>query len=107
MTESSDLIVGEALRQLQDTYGEEFRFTLGSKGTRVHLFLVKGGLWSLAWTFIPKHFEEEGLGVGLSQAARLVLHWLNNPGSTEFQRLDHSVRGARLRLEKKLRGGSL
>lgn len=93
-------VVEECLEFLASRYHERFEFVRGVRPGQVHLFLVKNGLWSLAWTFIPKHFEDEGLGVGVEQAARLVLEWLGE-GSEMGVRLDSSIRAAIARVERR------
>ncbi|MEM0121051.1 MAG: hypothetical protein QW514_05335 [Thermoprotei archaeon] len=91
----------DALRLLGERYHERFEFVRGVRVGQIHLFLVKGGLWSLAWTFIPKHFEEFGLNVGIDEAARLVLAWLGDDGLSG-QRLDASINEAIKRVEERL-----
>jgi hypothetical protein len=96
--------VKDALALLQSRYNERFEFVKGVRSTQIHLFLVKGGLWSLAWTFIPKHFEEAGLSISVDGAARLVLIWLGGDNPDAWRRLDTSIRSAIKRVEEKLGG---
>jgi len=98
--------VEDALALLRSRYNERFEFVEGVRSTQIHLFLVKGGLWSLAWTFIPKHFEEAGLSIGVDGAARLVLIWLGGGNTDTGRRLDASIRSAIKRVEEKLGGGT-
>lgn len=96
--------VKDALALLQSRYNERFEFVKGVRSTQIHLFLVKGGLWSLAWTFIPKHFEEAGLSISVEGAAELVLIWLGGGNPDSERRLDASIRSAIKRVEEKLEG---
>lgn len=93
----------ECVDFLSSKYGERFEFVWGVRHGQIHLFVVKNGLWSLAWTFVPKHFEEEGLGVGLDEAAALVLRWLGG-GLDMGGRLDASIRAAIRRVEQRFFG---
>jgi hypothetical protein len=49
-----------AIKLLSERYGETFALTKGTE-ERIHLFLIKIGLWSLVYTFTPRDLTREGI----------------------------------------------
>jgi hypothetical protein len=93
--------VQSALKALRLRFNEEFELVQGTRKTQSHLFLVKRGLWSLVWTFIPKQLEERAAKPGLKGAAQLIVEALNG-GNPEFaKKLEECVASARQRIDEK------
>lgn len=86
-----------ALRLLRERYSEVFALSKGT-GKRIHLFVIKYGLWSLAWTFTTRELGQEPV----VDAALRFLEAALSGGDTEFmQKLDSSVARVKVRIESK------
>ena len=88
-----------AIRLLFQTYSESFAFTKGSDD-RVHLFMIKLGLWVLVWTFSSKDFDERSSTI--ATALTLVEKCLTGQNDGFKQRLDKAVVRAQSRLKEKI-----
>jgi hypothetical protein len=87
-----------ALKLLRDLYGETFAITKGS-ATRVHLFLVKFGLWSLVWTFTPRDLEIESHSLEIDQVLTHVEKSLNGANPVFKVNIDKAVQKSKMRIE--------
>ena len=86
-----------AICLLKQNYSESFAFTKGE--SRVHLFMIKVGLWALVWTFTKKDF---GLNeVSMKNALTIVEDSLSGRNSSFKEMLDKAVLKAQLRLKQK------
>lgn len=89
-----------ALRMLRERYSESFAITKGAE-RRVHLFMVKVGLWSLIWTFTPRDLDSVSKKLEIDEVLDFLEISLRH-GNTDFaKRLDSSVAKARERIERK------
>ena len=89
-----------ALRMLKERYSESFAITKGAE-RRVHLFVVKIGLWALIWTFTPRDLDSVSKTLEIGEVLEFLEISLRR-GNTDFaKRLDTSVAKARERIEKR------
>ncbi|MGI0090970.1 MAG: hypothetical protein ACREBS_04610 [Nitrososphaerales archaeon] len=86
-----------SLRLLRERYVESFAITTGSEN-RVHLFLVKIGLWSLVWTFTTKHSP---VPTSLDSVLKAIEDALSGRDPELLEKLDKSVSDARTRIRNK------
>jgi hypothetical protein len=84
-----------AIRLLRERYGETFALTKGT-GERIHLFMIKIGLWSLVYTFTPRDLRLEGI-----EGALYLLEKSLISESVLRRKLDESVRKAKERIKDK------
>jgi hypothetical protein len=91
-----------ALRLLKARYSETFAITQGAE-TRVHLFLVKMGLWSLVWTFSPRDFQTNDKRVETVDVLQLIEKSLSGENAKFLEKLDDSVAKATKRIENKVK----
>ena len=89
-----------ALRLLRERYLETFAIT-SSREKRIHLFLIRYGLWSLVRTFVPKDFGSQEIEIG--DVLALLENALNGSesGKPLLFSLDKSVEAARRRIAVK------
>ena len=87
-----------AIRLLRENYSESFAFTKGTD-KRIHLFIIRIGLWALVYTFTPKDFNRNDLT--MPDALRLVEDSLSGKDDSFKETLDNSVRNAQSRLKQK------
>ena len=95
-----------AIQKLRKRYSESFAITKGS-GHRIHLFLIKLGLWSVVWTFTPRDLGENLERITVEQTLKLIDDEMNAQNSLFVSKLDASVSKALNRIEKKAREFSL
>jgi hypothetical protein len=89
-----------AIRLLRERYSESFALVPGS-GDRIHLFLVKVGLWALVRTFVPKSLSAGAKGISLDDALKLIENALNGGDPNLLENLDSSVARAKSRIKDK------
>lgn len=90
-----------AIRLLRERYGESFAFTPGTNG-RVHLFLIKIGLWSLVWTFVSRDSIVSKAEQIKSAMAAVSEALFGKIESQKFlQDLDSAVSKSKARIEEK------
>ena len=87
-----------AFRLLTDRYNETFALTFGNEG-RVHLFLIKVGLWSLVYTFVFKNAVKPEQ---ISMALEHITTALNGRDKELAGKLDKAVFEARKRIEVRI-----
>jgi len=90
-----------AIRLLRERYQESFAFVNGTEH-RVHLFLIKVGLWSLVWTFVFKEIVQEEKYAMLRISLDRTHAALSGKEPTLLESLDESVRNAKERTRKAL-----
>ena len=87
-----------AIRFLKERYDETFALTYGSEG-RIHLFLIKVGLWSLVYTFVFKNVaKSEQIPMALDRIS-IALDGRDKEFATK---LDKAVFEAKKRIEEKI-----
>lgn len=89
-----------AIRGLRQRYSESFAITKGN-GQRIHLFLIKFGMWSLVWTFVPRDFAQFNEIATVEQALKLIEDAVGGGNSLFLSKLDRAVTNAKNRIEKK------
>ncbi len=87
-----------AIRALRERYNETFALTYGSEG-RIHLFLIKFGMWSLAYTFA---FKDSGRDKLMPLALESIQSALAGDNKDLALRLDKGITGAEKRIESKM-----
>lgn len=91
-----------ALKMLRERYSESFAITKGAE-RRVHLFMVKIGLWSLIWTFTPRDLNSGAKTLEIDEVLEFLEISLRRGTSDFTRKLDLSVAKARERIENKSR----
>jgi hypothetical protein len=95
-------MVQNAVKALKLRFSEEFEFVKAAQKRPVYLFLVKHGLWSLVWSFIPKQLEELSTKRDLEGAAHLVIGALNGKNPEFARKLEKCVELAKHRIETRV-----
>ena len=90
-----------AINLLKERYKESFAFVNGTEH-RVHLFLIKVGLWSLVWTFVFKEIPQEDRYVMLRASLDQTYAALMGKEPTFLEDLDDAVKNAVERTGKML-----
>lgn len=90
-----------AIRLLHERYSESFAITIGTGG-RIHLFLIKLGLWSLVWTFTPRDFGGETQKATIYDALKLIEDALSDRNHELLSSLNGAVSEAQLRIKAKV-----
>ena len=86
-----------AIRLLKERYSESFAFTKGTD-KRIHVFLIRIGLWALVYTFTPKDISRSNLD--MADALTLVEDSLVGRNDLFKERLDTAIRNATSRLQQ-------
>lgn len=87
-----------AIRLLRHRYEETFALTYGNDG-RIHLFLIKVGLWSLVYTFVFKNAtKSEQIPMALDR----ITIALDGRDEQFASKLDKAVLEAKKRIEEKV-----
>ncbi len=96
------------LALLEKTFGDKFELAGGTRPNQVYLFLVRRGLWSLVYTFIPKDFKGASEGdVDMMTNACMLLYLALNKGDPEFLgKLTKLYLRAKDRIDSKLDSGA-
>lgn len=89
-----------AIQGLKERYSESFAFTKGS-GMRVHLFLIKFGLWSLVWTFTPRDLGTSFSEMSVDDTLGLLENSLEGHDNVFLSKLDSAVLKAKTRIQLK------
>lgn len=89
-----------AIRLLRERYSESFAVVPGT-GQRIHLFLVKVGLWALVRTFVPKDMGRAGETITLEDSLVLIENTLTEKNPELLESLDASVAKAKSRIANK------
>ncbi len=108
--ESDDLLAGRgapalmslkepAIRLLKERYSETFALT--SDNGRMHLFLIKFGLWALIRTFARKDFEEAEGDNNMHKSLTAIEKALQGKDSDLLRQLDESVERSKKRIQQK------
>jgi hypothetical protein len=87
-----------ALKLLHERYSESFALTRVNE-KQVHLFLVKVGLWSLVWTFVPRDVGTDNIQI---DQALLFIENAMKKENPFVAKLDSSVAKAKERIGKKI-----
>jgi hypothetical protein len=87
------------LRLLHERYGDTFAVTKGTH-SRVHLFMIKVGLWALVYTFTPKDLGGGERRMEITDVLNLLEQSMSN-GSSLGQKIDESVKRAKDRIRIK------
>jgi hypothetical protein len=87
-----------AISLLKRRYNETFAFTKGTE-KRVHLFMIKSGLWSLVWTFPLKKLESEDIGTLIVAALAKTESALKGEDAELLANLDAAVLAAESRTD--------
>ena len=90
-----------AINLLRERYKESFAFVNGTEH-RVHLFLIKVGLWSLVWTFVFKEIAQENRYAMLRAALDRTHAALTGKEPAFLEDLDNAVKNATERTGKML-----
>jgi hypothetical protein len=90
-----------AISLLRERYKESFAFVNGTEH-RVHLFLIKVGLWSLVWTFIFKEIVQEDRYSMLRASLDRTHAALTGKEPTLLDDLDNAIKNAEERIGKML-----
>ncbi|MHB8568137.1 MAG: hypothetical protein ACYC7D_12030 [Nitrososphaerales archaeon] len=90
-----------AIKLLTERYSESFALTFGSE-RRVHLFLVKIGLWSLVYTFVFKEAARSEKSGTMLKALFAIKRALSGEDQNLANKLDKSVEAARVRIKEKV-----
>jgi hypothetical protein len=91
-----------ALRLLRARYSETFAISRGTQ-SRVHLFLVKVGLWSLVWTFSSRDVQTVEKRMETEDVLRLIEKSLSGENAMFLEKLDASVARATKRIEDRVK----
>ena len=89
-----------AIHGLRKRYSESFAITKGN-GQRIHLFLIKFGMWSLVWTFTPRDFGLASATATVEQTLELLDDTMIGKNSAFLSRLDRAVANSKRRIENK------
>ncbi|HZW55011.1 MAG TPA: hypothetical protein VFF30_01850 [Nitrososphaerales archaeon] len=89
-----------ALRLLKNRYSESFALTNGGDH-RVHLFLIKVGMWALTWTFVFKPISDEDKLGQIRAALAKIEDALSGHDPLFLEKLDGAVSNARQRIKKR------
>ena len=90
-----------AIALLRERYKESFAFVNGTEH-RVHLFVIKVGLWSLAWTFVFNEIEETKKYAMLKAALDKTTDALSGKDPVFLKDLDTSIGNALERTRRML-----
>ena len=89
-----------AFKLLKSRYSETFALTLGDSG-RVHLFIIKVGMWALAWTFAFGEIPEAKRSEKIDAALKRIEDALSGSDAPLLEKLDSAVMAARERIRKR------
>jgi hypothetical protein len=89
-----------AIRLLRERYSESFAIVPGTEN-RIHLFLVKVGLWALVRTFVPKDLASSTDTISLEDLLGLIENALLGIDPLLLASLDASVEKAKSRIANK------
>lgn len=89
-----------AIHGLRKRYSESFAITKGN-GKRIHLFLIKFGMWSLVWTFTPRDFGLTDGTATIEQTLELLENAVTERNAAFLSRLDSAIAKSKSRIENK------
>lgn len=99
MTSEEAVDKQRVLDQLQRVYGDRFEVLNGPRPGQVNLFLIRHGLWSLVYTFIPKDFQDGTSSDMVADACRLIDSALNSRNPEFSQKLTTLYLKAKARID--------
>jgi len=90
-----------AIKALKERYKESFAFVNGTEH-RVHLFMIKVGLWALVWTFVFMGIDEKSRYALMKAALDKSYVALSGNDDPFLKDLDDAVKSALDRTRKML-----